>query len=68
MTNLFNNSKKKMKQINIQITSVLGTDFFHYCYYNNILFHYSGYEIIVVTINEEFENELLTRITNNDYT
>lgn len=56
-----------MKQINIHIKSVLGTDFFHYCYYNNIMLRYDGYEVITVTIHEEFENDVLRRIIDHDW-
>lgn len=56
-----------MKQINIQIKSVLDTNFFHYCYHNNVILCYDGYEVIIVTIHEEFENEVLRRITDQDW-
>jgi len=56
-----------MKQINIQIRAVLGTAFFHYCYYNNVILRYDGYEVITVMIQEEFENDVLRRITDHDW-
>ena len=63
-----NIKEQVMRKINIKMKDVLGTDFFHYCYYNNVILRYDGYEVIIITIYEEFENEILKRITDKDWT
>jgi hypothetical protein len=57
-----------MKTIHFTFTPTFKiNDFFYYCYYFNVAFSFNGYETLTVTVNEEYEKEILERIRTNNF-